>query len=322
MSDKLDGQFQPNAGLAFDEHLRERTRRTARPSGPGLEARAAASGTLAEIDFVGRSEVWIAADGHTITNSSSFVYDAAGRLLGATNSAGTYALAYTNSGQVESVQEPFGASLNFQYDAYGDRTLVTDSFSGQLTTNYNANSLATATTFTGGGITMEVDQSYNGSGQVTSQTMLYGGSAVVTGSWSYTPAGAVQSVAYQNSGASWNDTLSNAYNADGQVTSQADDLTISGSGSTTTTDDYGYDESGQLTSENSAAYNYDVNGNPTDVAGNTGNAADGWGRQRGGFRHQLGLYLRQRRQSNAENRCRQPTAARSGHTATTTPMTW
>ena len=177
------------------------------------------------------------------------------------------------AGQVESVQEPFGASLNFQYDAYGDRTLVTDSFSGQLTTNYNANSLATATTFTGGGITMEVDQSYNGSGQVTSQTMLYGGSAVVTGSWSYTPAGAVQSVAYQNSGASWNDTLSNAYNADGQVTSQADDLTISGSGSTTTTDDYGYDESGQLTGENSATYNYDVNGNPTDVAGNTGNAA-------------------------------------------------
>ncbi len=177
------------------------------------------------------------------------------------------------AGQVESVQEPFGASLNFQYDAYGDRTLVTDSFSGQLTTNYNANSLATATTFTGGGITMEVDQSYNGSGQVTSQTMLYGGSAVVTGSWSYTPAGAVQSVAYQNSGASWNDTLNNAYNADGQVTSQADDLTISGSGSTTTTDDYGYDESGQLTSDNSATYNYDVNGNPTDVAGNTGNAA-------------------------------------------------
>ena len=131
MSDKLDGQFQPNAGLAFDEHLRERTRRTARPSGPGSEpAVGGKPGTLAEIDFVGRSEVWIAADGHTITNSSSFVYDAAGRLLGATNSAGTYVFAYTNSGQVESVQEPFRASLNFQYDAYGDRTLVTDSFSG------------------------------------------------------------------------------------------------------------------------------------------------------------------------------------------------
>ena len=40
------------------------------------------------------SEVWIAADGHTITNSFSFVYDAAGQLLGATNSAGTYVFSY------------------------------------------------------------------------------------------------------------------------------------------------------------------------------------------------------------------------------------
>ena len=60
------------------------------------------------------SEVWIAADGNTITDSFSFVYDAAGQLLGATNSAGTYVFAYTNAGQVETVQEPFGVSLELR----------------------------------------------------------------------------------------------------------------------------------------------------------------------------------------------------------------
>ena len=138
------------------------------------------------------SEVWIAADGNTITDSFSFVYDAAGQLLGATNSAGTYVFAYTNAGQVETVQVPFGVSLSFEYDKLGNRTSVADSFGGLITSTYNDDSLLTARTFSESLFTtMEVEMGYNRANQVTSETRLYGGSTAGTSTLAYTPAGRV-----------------------------------------------------------------------------------------------------------------------------------
>jgi hypothetical protein len=51
VANEVDGQFQAGAGLAFDEHPRPGTGRGAGPVGARLEARQAASGSTAEIDF-------------------------------------------------------------------------------------------------------------------------------------------------------------------------------------------------------------------------------------------------------------------------------
>ena len=68
----------------------------------------------------------------------TYTYDAAGRLATASNSVGTYSLQYDDQGRVTHVDEPFGASLSFVYDAFGNRTLATDSFGGVTRSQYDA----------------------------------------------------------------------------------------------------------------------------------------------------------------------------------------
>ena len=47
------------------------------------------------------------------------------------------------------IQEPFGLSLAFSYDAAGDRTQVADNFGGVTQSVYDANGQLTSRTFSG-----------------------------------------------------------------------------------------------------------------------------------------------------------------------------
>lgn len=54
---ELDGRIELDAGLAFDEHLRQSARGATRPSDARLEARQAKSGTTSQVNFTGCGSV-------------------------------------------------------------------------------------------------------------------------------------------------------------------------------------------------------------------------------------------------------------------------
>ena len=71
-------------------------------------------------------ETWYDAGGTIVYDRLTSTYDMAGDLLTAANSAGSYTMLYDALGEVTGVQEPFGVSLSFAYDALGNRTEVQD----------------------------------------------------------------------------------------------------------------------------------------------------------------------------------------------------
>ena len=98
---------------------------------------------------------------------------------------------------------------------------------------------------------------------LATETRVFGGTTVGTSTLEYTPAEQVESINFTNGSGRSIDALAYAYNAEGQLTSQADNGT--------TTDTYGYDASGQVISDNSTDYSFDANGNPDGSGTTVGN---------------------------------------------------
>ncbi len=187
--------------------------------------------TVYSYDDAGRLETTTLPDSTTVTNS----YDDASRLILQEFSA-------------------FGATdLEFEYDAVGARTSMTDA-SGSSTYTYNANNQLTGQT---NGANQSLTYSYTNSGLLASIT--YPGSDTVD--YSYTTAGRLGSVTDWNS-----NTTTYTWNVDGQLATQTGpngvtqthtydsagqttDLTIADGISTLAEYGYGYDDAGQLVSD-------------------------------------------------------------------------
>jgi RHS repeat-associated protein len=120
-------------------------------------------------DAAGRktTESWYASGG-ALSQIQTFTYDNAGRMTGAADADGVYAIAYDDAGRATRVDEPFGLTMTFSYDAAGNRTVVEDSKGGLLTNTYNAVGELSRRQFTGNGGTLREDLNYTARGELES----------------------------------------------------------------------------------------------------------------------------------------------------------
>ena len=177
------------------------------------------------------------------------------------NDNGTYTFTYDDQGRVIGVTEPFGVSLSFGYDQYGNRNLVEDNFGGVETSVYNADGELLSRVLTESGVTMRVDFTYDQFGRVLSESRYSnaaGTALVARTTYTYDSAGNATSMVSEDI---YDTTLDEFYYTytDGQLVSETDyQPAIDGSPVTT---DYSYDSQGELTAAGSTSYSYDATGN-------------------------------------------------------------
>jgi len=215
-------------------------------------------------------------DGHLLTNTwynaagdltqtNTFTYDADGNMLTATNSAGTYTYHYNGLGQLVGVDEPFGLSLTFAYDANGNRELVQDSFGGTTQSTYDwANRLVSEVYAQSGQPTMRIDQAYDWDGRIEEQTRYSdaaGTDVVAVTQWSYDAKSEVTEEKDTNADGAIIADFKYQYDPAGEVTQEINDGVTS---------NFTYDDLGEVTSDGTASDSYDANGNRTNTSYATG----------------------------------------------------
>ncbi|MBA4191276.1 MAG: hypothetical protein C0467_25115 [Planctomycetaceae bacterium] len=237
----------------------------------------AAGRTTSETDRLGRrrdfgydnanrmtSETWFA-EGGTQTQTQTWTYDAANRMLTAQDPDGTYTFAYDAASRVTSVLEPFGLSLTFGYDATDNRTSVQDSQNGVTTVTFDALNRQLSEQVGGSGISeMRFDYAYNARGETTNLTRYsdLAGTTVV-GTTVYTQDADGRETNLMNLDGASGELANYTYTYDA-----ADRLTEKIENGTSTT--YQYDLASQLAQDGASTFGYDATGNRTNTGYSTG----------------------------------------------------
>ena len=213
-------------------------------------------------------EVWYANDGVTVVDTKEFAYNAQGQVATASNDAGTYTYAYDDQGRVSQVEEPFGVTLNFGYDANGNRNLVKDSLGGEEDSLYNANDQLLTRWLAEGSTVLRLDFTYTAAGQIATikrYSDQAGTDLVATTVYTYDLQGNVTGIQSKDASGATIDEFDYVYDLTGNLTSETDNGT---------TTNYTYDNQGQLTGDGTNSYGYDANGNR-----NNGSNTPGTGNQ-------------------------------------------
>jgi RHS repeat-associated protein len=211
------------------------------------------------------SETWVGGN-----YTATYQYNAAGQLTEASDPFSTYTYTYDADGRLTSVSNAGTpgvptVTLSYGYDAFGDRTSLTDSLGGQISYSYDGDLRLTSLGLSvSGTLDAQVTFGYDAASRLTGVTRSSPGGSSISASLSYDNANELTNITY--SLANMTMTLarySYGYNAADELTSYQDN----NSSSLT----YGYDADGELTSATgqlnggnySVSYSYDANGNRT-----------------------------------------------------------
>ena len=140
-------------------------------------------------------------DTSTVVDTLTWSYNADGTVASAGNDNGTYTFTYDDQGRVIGVTEPFGVSLSFGYDQYGNRNLVEDNLGGVETSVYNANAQLLSRVLTESGVTLRIDFTYDQFGRVLSESRYsnaVGTALVARTTYTYDSAGNATSMVSEN----------------------------------------------------------------------------------------------------------------------------
>jgi len=225
------------------------------------------------------------------STSAIYAYDQLSRLQTATNVNGTVTLNYNNGGQVSNVVDVFGQSVNYGYDANGNRTNLSVGQTTGATYQYDAlNRLTQLADGNGSAFTFGYDATnkltsrsapngitstynYDGLNQLTRLTHAAVVSALADYQYQQNTAGQITQIAEATG------THNFAYDAANRLTSathpsqQAESYGYDGVGNRTASQQsstYSYQPFNKLASTSTASYSYDNNGNltaKTDSAG-------------------------------------------------------
>jgi RHS repeat-associated protein len=210
-------------------------------------------------------QTWISSG--TTINTLTFTYDANSNLLTAANSNGTYTLSYDALNRVTVAAEPFGQTLTMSYDSVGNRTLLQDSHGGVTSSVYDADNNLTSLQFGGTGQTpLREDFTYNAVNEVATATRysdLAGTHQVGASSYTYDAAERLSNQQDATGGGTVYANYTYTYDPAGNVQSEA----LNGA-----TTSYSYDALNQMTSDGTNGFSYDPTGNRTGGSFQTGTA--------------------------------------------------
>jgi len=203
------------------------------------------------------TEKWYNSSG-TFLQTQTFTYDAIGEMLSAQDPNGNNTFTYDHLQRVSTVQEPFGLSLTYQYDAGDNRTSMQDSKGGLETFAFDVGNRLTQVQFTGNSATLSYDFGYDAIGEVTSLTRYSDLAGTTTVGWTnigYDGRGNTTSIYHYDSHGATIQSFSYTW---GTTTNNLTSKVANG-----VTTNYAYDATNQVTSDGVASYSYDANGNRT-----------------------------------------------------------
>jgi RHS repeat-associated protein len=203
--------------------------------------------------------------GGSLQDRATFTYDAAGNMLTAANSQGTYTMLYNALNQVTLVHELFGQALTMSYDGAGNRTVVQDNF-GTQTSVYDADERLETQNYAGISTTqVRVQIGYQANGELSTLTRynMLGGPSAPIGSTTYLYDAANRATSITDYNGSGTALLSYAYTIDhaSNVTQEVDN------GTAVT---YAYDADNQLTGAGGTTESYNATGNRNSTGYTTG----------------------------------------------------
>ncbi len=223
------------------------------------------------------NEEWLRSQGTVmqVIYTATYTYDQAGELTGASDPYSSYTYTYDKAGRETSVSNAGTpgvptVTLSFGYDAFGNRTSLSDSLGGSISYAFDAANRLTSLAMTVNGSTAaQVTLGYDAANRLTGLTWTapsVSGDTIAT-SYSYDNANRLTNITHTDV----TKTLTLAsytygYDKASELTSYQDN-----SGNSLT---YGYDAHGELTgitgtlagSNYTFTYNYDHNGNRTSTS--------------------------------------------------------
>ena len=195
--------------------------------------------------------------GYQPATSESFGYDDRGLLLSAAGSAGTSAYTYNASGQLASAATAAGTST-YTYDTAGRLATDADAASG-ATGTYSYNTLDQVTQIAYGTGKDTQSFGYDNLHRLTSDTIATSsGSQVTSIGYGYDADNNVASMTTSGlaTAGGGTGTVTNTYGYD--QASRLTSWTATAAGGTATTKNYGYDDAGNMISNNGVSYSYDA----------------------------------------------------------------
>jgi RHS repeat-associated protein len=208
------------------------------------------------------SEVWLDGAGNPL-RTMTYNYDGAGQLTSETDPSSTYSYGYDLAGRLQSVDNNGTPGvprvlLTYGYDAFDNRTTLTDNLNGSISYAYDAANRLTLASMTASAVQgPQVTLGYDAADRLTGITRsVPPGSATVTSVLGYDNADRLTAITH-SAGASTLSSYSYSYDPASRLTSYTGP-----EGSLT----YTYDPTNELTNVGGArleTYTYDLNGNRT-----------------------------------------------------------
>ncbi|MFN8570402.1 MAG: hypothetical protein U0132_00010, partial [Gemmatimonadaceae bacterium] len=204
------------------------------------------------------TETWKTAPGGTTVNTITWVYNANGAPTSVADNAGTISWSYDDLNRLATFTDVWSKTLTYTTDAADRVTNIADSFSGSLTITWDNNNRVTQRSFSDGTAQLAIGYQYNNRDDVTEVDRYSDSSAsTLIGKTLYVfdDGGRNTSISHKNASNTVIDSFSYTFDHADRVSQETSTLGP--------TQNYGYDPTGQLTSDSSNSYSFDLNGNRT-----------------------------------------------------------
>jgi RHS repeat-associated protein len=213
-----------------------------------------------------QTETWKDSTG-TVVNTINHTYNQDNQPLSVSDNAGEIDWTYDEVGRLATQKDVYGLILTYSWDTADRMTGVSDSLGGTETNVFDDASRVTSRQFTNGTTQVRLDYQYNADSQVTLEKRFSdtaGTNLIGQTSLGYDDGGRVTDINHKTAAGVTIDDFGYQYDQADRVTQETSTLGP--------TRNYGYDKAGEVVSDGTNNWTYDLTGNRTNTGYQTGTA--------------------------------------------------